>query len=1378
MKQTAKILYNWINNTRSKATLDKVFKAHFLNPRNGHLKDSRKRSSYSRSTLHSYICGAYRILNSSRILLTADPSVFASLQLLNRAWRSSAQQSKILAHQLSRCPFYTLQKASTLDALSKDNLPKLQRIFNSEVKRNLYTSYLRPKETIVELISTSVSSSAAFPGGEALQFCFSPQGSIILAISSSRIYLIDATSKDIKVTRELKILRRPASADVLDDGSFLAVLSTDHQVNLYDLRSNAKHTRLVQLDNPPRTIALAPGGSVLAAAYDGGIEVYSLSATAMSTDRRAVKCDPVDSLSFSIDGTMLLGTTRHSPTSNTVVLSAPYYHEGDEDVPPSELLSQMWTTQILFPNNSRDCSHATLLPQAFEGDTGWTFTYDRVFETFRAVRVDDLRNGTMYFTGPFSAESDDAYSLPSTLPTANAKGEVAAAGFAGKEIWLYGIPEDLEVIPDSNPLNGVESEIGSLSHSSSLRRDRKHEVPSPSTNLSLTPTGRESSTFRLPQWQVLCDKFKNVFLAGQHLASVDGISGLRWVKRQKGTNEQDSPCDRLIAVAPGIVSPNTPNGDESETLPADGGRIVIYDFERGTCNGLKREITIELGDLVPEVLEEERRDMEAEVAIVRRRTVAKSSSSLGRSRGAEPTLPSARGNVLTARSAMPPTSASVRSATGRPSVRYSREAPDVQLEGPYTPGDPRSRSLLRAATVASNAATSRNRRNMTGGGPHSHRDPPHESDADNWTPPPPPYTEDSAEPLPDHLLLTLLPRHTMPIQRVSPEPTPGPVRAQTNLEAMASDPIQRSRTTAASRPGTNFERESPPAGRSSNFGRSSSNVGTPSTRQTEPVPDLPGELNVPSAESNPADLYEITPPSSPAANRASSNNTGVLRAGQLGEQESVPNHASPESDSVDQRARNPNLHEPSRQEDSGPLGSMTRRPTGDSNMGRSPFNTTQPAEASKAADSSILPTLTRSSEMENSGPSESLTNLALTLPPQDGSVTANFSRVQPADPVNLQSDSRAHLIPEKPTAVRPRRSSSLQDHQRPDVQQLTQLTPQKSTGRKHRSSNRSRSPSKHAEEASVGPISPALLFTASAEMGSSNAVPIVTSAHSVESTDLDAPIPPSPEQMAALQSRYSSDQPRRRPASISRQAQNAQAFYNPNAQISTLVSAGSQSAQPQNPYLTPYNPISSASPPRAAAGAAGQSQVANNSPHRSSSGRNNSRSPLNSRSPSSSTPNVSRPDLRRLDTIHSITSQHSEQLLSAASSTTGATSTKQSTHPPRTSHGGDVYLSTSQTVSNPKGDGLNKPLPQLQNQQQQQYLKRPRWRLGRGKSDGSASGGSSTNVANPEEESWEEVTRKWKIDSARNGGYEKKKRRERGVDGDRDRARDGKCLVM
>ena len=114
----------------------------------------------------------------------------------------------------------------------------------------------------------------------------------MLALSSSRIYVLDATSDTLVVRREFKTLRRSLSASITDDGSLLAVLSSKHQANIYGLTPDGvKHLQVLVLDNPPRTIALAHEGTVLAAAYEGGVEVFSLAANALSTDRRAVRSE-------------------------------------------------------------------------------------------------------------------------------------------------------------------------------------------------------------------------------------------------------------------------------------------------------------------------------------------------------------------------------------------------------------------------------------------------------------------------------------------------------------------------------------------------------------------------------------------------------------------------------------------------------------------------------------------------------------------------------------------------------------------------------------------------------------------------------------------------------------------------------------------------------------------------------------------------------------------------------------------------------------------------------------------------------------------------------------------------------------------------------
>ncbi|KAI1491923.1 hypothetical protein F5X96DRAFT_442920 [Biscogniauxia mediterranea] len=679
-----------------------------------------------------------------QILQLTDPNSFASLVLLNSRWRRISQQPHLYAFHLSRCDSYAASHhAAAPPSATDDDLPRLRRLFAREVKRNLFEAYLRPRRTTIKLISNSISSSSA-PGGEGMQFSPSPCGHHVLAYNSSRIYVIDVRGPELAVERELKILRRPASACILDDASLLAVLSTDMQVDVYDLgQVPPRRKQSLILDNAPRAIALSPCGRVLAAAYEGGIEVSSINPGALPTDRRSVKCDGVDSLAFSLDGTQLLGTTTTSYTPNTVILTAPYYDPGSQMA--EDNMSSLWTTSILFPNTSRDCSHAVLLQEASSVEATWTFTYDRSFETFRAVRIDDLRNGTTYFTGPVPTAASPGPLLPCTLPSASYQGELVSAGFEGKDVWLYGIPEDLEALPENNN-TGPDSAASPSLH----RRSSGLSVRSPARI-------QETNGCRVPQWQILCDKFRNTFVSGRKVTELCGVSNVKWVSGFGNTSLQE----RLIIAARGVLPPK-PISEEDGIDFVDGGRMTILDFDYSPSNGRDEDITIEVGTMQPEVLEEEHRDIDTEVAIVRRRTVAQRRGNRGgggvmraatsanrqveallrpqTSHGQDSDDPLVPRPMMTARNHAPtPASDELEDA----SLEEAQEA----LDAPYAHASPRSGTTLRRAATA--AAVNRQRNPPPPvAGPVEYRrangraEHPHESDADNWVPPPPPYSKE------------------------------------------------------------------------------------------------------------------------------------------------------------------------------------------------------------------------------------------------------------------------------------------------------------------------------------------------------------------------------------------------------------------------------------------------------------------------------------------------------------------------------------------------------------------------------------------------------------------------------------------------------------
>lgn len=695
-------------------------------------------------------------MSCARILEAADPNSFASLVVLNRKWRDASQQGHLYAVQLMRCPSYAASHKKKPDG-KQANLPSLRTLFAKEVRRNLFDAYRRPNHTMIKLLSSSISSSSC-PGGDGMAFSPSPKGHYLLAYNSSRIHVLDLRRPSISVERELKILRRPVATCIKDDGSLLAVLLTEMQVDLYDLTNTPpKHTRSLILDHSPRAIALSPCGSVLAAAYEGGIEVQSLHPGALPTDRRSVKCDAVDALAFSFDGTQILGTTLHSAQTNTVILTAPYYDPGASL--SNDNISALWTTSILFPNTSRDCSHAALLQESSHEEASWTFTYDRSFETFRAVRIDDLRNGTTYFTGPTS--NTPSRLVPCTLPSASYTGELVSAGFLGKEVWLYGVPEDLEAIPEPpNECLDVNSGAGGVVRSVS------------GSSMRSRPRTQEAGDARVPQWQLLCDRYRNTFVGGFKAAELSGVSAVKWVAGFGNTPLKE----RLVITAKGATPQKPLSMDDDGMDFEDGGRITIVDFDYGIEDGCVTEVTIEVGAKEPEVLEEERRDLETEVAIVRRRTVAqrrghRSAVMRAATTVARPTPASNNINDdddddddplvprrLGATPSRPRPASTATEEIETEAVIQAQEA----LDAPYSHTGPRSITTLRRAATA---AANHRRRNPTTstGAPVEYRradgraEHPHESDADNWVPPPPPYQKDDPEEAPAFLRHSMVP---------------------------------------------------------------------------------------------------------------------------------------------------------------------------------------------------------------------------------------------------------------------------------------------------------------------------------------------------------------------------------------------------------------------------------------------------------------------------------------------------------------------------------------------------------------------------------------------------------------------------------------------
>ncbi|EEP76883.1 predicted protein [Uncinocarpus reesii 1704] len=689
-----------------------------------------------------------------RILYAVDANVFASLTLLNKKWRRISASSTLYYHHLLGCRTLGSAGHDPASGLSAtDDLKILEARFIREARRNTFDVFLRPTQMLINLVSASASSSSAFPQGEAFRFDFSSNGRQLLALSSSRIYVIDLTTHPVSVRQELKTLRRPLAAAIANNGTVLAMVSSEHQAHIYLLMDgHAELMQSIELSEVPRALAFSPDAVVLAVAYDGGLEMYAIGTDVLSTARRAVRCFGVDYLTFCCQGSMLLGTANDLHSSKLVTISPPLGTDPNAEFTMQELESRMWTTQILFPQVHDGYSHAVLIPTVHGGDgSPWFSGYHLESKAFRLAPIDNPNTAAIYFVGP-GPDTDRDEPKPHFLPAASGNGELLAIGFQESELWVYGIP---------NIENHVATDSSAQPSTNSQEREPVWKSDSATTNFN-----RLKKTIEGPK----------TFVHGHPLPLPDGVSAIKWVCSSSSGDVSSQAFRKLVAVAPGGVS-SWLGAAAGDMLPIDGGRIIVFDFQLSVSNGQKTEITIELGEVEPIKLPEPGSDLDQQVELERRRT------RLNRRRGL--------GGLQI------PTSASTARRHLQPSLNGDGGLGNLTLlDNPYNNSSPRSRDTLnRAATAASNRLNPRyhNARQVQSGVRAPRATVPHESDADNWIPPPPPYTPNAEAPLPEHLQRTLLP--TIRGQSTSNNADQSLRRSRTSrLESMAQAVIQRSST--------------------------------------------------------------------------------------------------------------------------------------------------------------------------------------------------------------------------------------------------------------------------------------------------------------------------------------------------------------------------------------------------------------------------------------------------------------------------------------------------------------------------------------------------------------------------------------------------------
>lgn len=589
------------------------------------------------------------------------------------------------------------------------------------------------RTTIVKLVSTNATSSA-FP--ESFGLSISVTGRWLAAFSSSALYLISTIHlpayKD--TCRAFRIRRKPLAVAINDVGRF-AVLTTSHKVDIYQcgeeqgdlLRGTCRKLETIHLDNEARTLAFARCGQIVAAGSDIGIEIKSLSVDSRETDKRYLTCTSADRLMFSRDGRALLATSTVKKSRYSTFVSLTESFEDafvEEEEVEQQPLGKLWITQLLFPERLQARQAALLPTSTSDLVNNEILAFDYHMDRFKIFDVSMKRFTNRELGTPQETVWTRHHKLEEAIPAIAADASCIAFAVRSKtdkEIWVYHVPD-----------SWWEPELTSSPESES----------SESTATSSILDAAES--IKIP--------------AVEEGAPPETITNLQWVE----TN--DPEVDRLVALV-STINIAVPEEVVPIEAPAASGKLFLFDFADNEGNGTDGQLSTVEMDLnevtITEGLTDEVLELDREVDLVRRRT------QIQRNRPPANPLPSPRGSLRRSMSSgstsggVPTLRDLGHSNSGRSgrsgrrrrsfsslSTNEEREEAVVPVDEPYSQSQPRSQfSLHRAATIAANAPAARQHLRALPDRPLEYRradglrEMPHESDADNWVPPPPPYSE-------------------------------------------------------------------------------------------------------------------------------------------------------------------------------------------------------------------------------------------------------------------------------------------------------------------------------------------------------------------------------------------------------------------------------------------------------------------------------------------------------------------------------------------------------------------------------------------------------------------------------------------------------------
>jgi len=557
--------------------------------------------------------------------------------------------------------------------------------------------HAHPALTVLELVSNTASSSAL---PDTFDFNVSRKGNFVAVFSSSNIWLVKTTQLPRLWARTLQVKRKPVAIDITEDGFLLAVLSRPSQVDLYEIHGEQdrqiKKRRTIMLVQEASSIVISPDGLILITGNKFGIEVIAIGLDAPETSRRTFSGPVGDTLEFSDDGRTLLVTSYARKSGGTSLFILPGLYDGplnEEGEPEPQAPETVWTGSVLFPETTKIAKQATLLPDADTGQVNELFAFNSQEDTWGVYDIASQRFTQRKMFLPDQQRWTRSEFIDDAMPAVSPNADLAAVALRMRgttSIWIYQVPEwDFKCT-------------------------------------SKTEQSPIQPCFCIPILSEGSDRYQE-------------ICALRWVTI-------DANVQRLVAVG----NSNTVPANEVPGAPAGSkGVFIVLDFDKSKAAGspvpLPTRTEYDLDPLCPgEMLPEGSIDFEREVELVRTRTMAQRRAQGGDSRRVS-RVGTAPGRAHTTANRERPVS-SIRQPIEDDEELTAEEA-QAAFEMPYDNQQPRSQlSLARAATVAAVSPANRRHLRALPFRPLEYRRADglreflHESDADNWVPPPPAYT--------------------------------------------------------------------------------------------------------------------------------------------------------------------------------------------------------------------------------------------------------------------------------------------------------------------------------------------------------------------------------------------------------------------------------------------------------------------------------------------------------------------------------------------------------------------------------------------------------------------------------------------------------------